>query len=170
MPRRTEIRPAVIRDASYIMANLRPLDHREAFCQLEPGFKTADLARYSLSYGDTFVAHLDDQPVMVFGTAPINITCLSVWALGTDQTWRVAKAVSDWLRSVHLPERITAGYYSMEARSLLEHRQAHSWIEHTGGVRHGPPFVFGREGELFQLFRWTAATIGGIHVPHGART
>lgn len=159
-----------MRDASYVMANLRPLDHREAFCQLEPGFRTADLARYSLSYGETFVAFDRDQPVMVFGTAPINVTCLSVWALGTENTWRVAKGVSDWLRAVHLPARIEAGYYSMEARSLYEHRQAHSWIMRTGGEKHGPPFVFGREGELFQLFRWTAATIGGIQIPLGIGT
>lgn len=168
MPRRTDIRPAVLRDASWVMANLRPLDHQEAFCQLEPGFKTAELAAYCVRYNDTHVAYLDDEPVMILGTVPINVTCLSVWALGTKHTWRVAKTVSDWFRDVHLPARVAEGYYSMEARSLLEHRQAHSWIEHTGGTKHGPPFVFGRDGELFQLFRWTAHSLRGNQIPHGA--
>lgn len=151
-----DIRPAVLRDASFVMANLKPLDHREAFCQLEPGFKTADLARYSLSYGETFVAFWRDQPVMVFGTAPINVCCLSVWALGTKNSWRVAGRVSAWLRDIHVPHRMKQGYTSMEARSLVDHEAAHRWIEATGGVAHGPPFEFGRDGEAFQLFRWTA--------------
>lgn len=163
--RQTDIRPAVLRDASWLMANLRPLDHAEAFCQLEPGYKTHELAHYSLSYGESFIAYDRDQPAMLFGTAPINICCLSVWALGTKRAWRVAKQVSDWLRDAHLPALAAKGYTSMEARSLLEHEAAHRWIEATGGVRHGPPFVFGRNGERFQLFRWTSDQLGGIQLP-----
>jgi hypothetical protein len=74
----------------------------------------------------------------------------------------VAKQVSDWLRDVHIRDRVAQGYTSMEARSLLEHTHAHNWIRATGGVEHGPPFEFGRNGEMFQLFRWTAAYWRGI--------
>lgn len=170
--RQPDIRPAVLRDASWLMANLRPLDRIEAFCQLEDGFKTHELAGYALSYGATFIAYDRGQPAMIFGTAPINICCLSVWALGTKHAWRVAKQVSDWLRDVHIPDRMAEGYTSMEARSLVDHAQAHSWIEATGGVPHGPPFEFGKGGEKFQLFRWTADYWRDIHggnkIPHEA--
>src|SRR5688500_7207289 len=120
MTRPIDRRHAVLRDASWLMANLRPLDQIEAFCQLAPDFKTHELAHYSLSYGETFIAYHKDQPAMLFGTAPINICCLSVWALGTKHAWRVAKQVSDFLRDVHLADRIDDGYTSMEARSLVE--------------------------------------------------
>lgn len=170
MTRSVDIRPAVLRDASWIMANLRPLDHKEAFCQLERGFRTHELAGYLLRYGDSYIAYDRDEPAMLFGTTPINIVCLSAWALGTKRAWRVAGRVATWVRDEHVPALRREGYTSLEARSLCENRQAQDWIRSTGGVEHGPPFPFGSDGELFQLFRWTDEGQRGICVPQSRST
>lgn len=170
MTRNVDIFPAVIRDASWITANMRELDRREAFCQMRDDVKTHELAYWSIHNSDAYVAYWRDKPTMLFGTAVANICCLSVWAFGTADTWRVASAVTRFMRHTHLPARAAAGYTSMEARSLVEHETAHRWIRDTGGVQHGPPFVYGKGGEEFILFRWTADALHGIQAPHREET
>lgn len=162
------IRPACLRDASWIMANLRPLDHLEAFCQLEPGYKTADLAAFSVQYGESFVAYDGDEPAMVFGTVPANVCAGVVWALGTKRARRVVPAVTRFFLEEHGPALLARGFTSLEARSIENHTDAHRWMEATGAVRHGEPFVYGRNGERFVLFRWTSDRFSGIRIPqHG---
>ena len=138
----TTVRPACFRDASYIVANMRKQDEDEILCQLPEGMKRHEIA-YALLMGggDAFVA--------------INICTLSAWAIGTPRTWRVLVEATRFLIADYLPGKIAEGYSSMEARTHVEHRQSHGWLESTGAVVHGPPFVYGRNGEKFLLYRWT---------------
>jgi len=152
-----DVRPANLRDASWITANMQRLDREEIFCQLNDGVTTAQLAEWLILGGDGFIAYLRDEPVMLFGTTPIAASCMSVWAMGTRQTPRVIPAVSRYLIETHIPWRLEQGFNSMEARSLVTHGAAHRWMESMGGVRHGPAFVFGKGGEHFILYRWTVA-------------
>lgn len=149
--------PACLRDASYVVAHMRPADEDEILCQLPAGMRRHEIA-YSLLFsgGDAFVALDGDRPVLFFGTHPINVCTLSAWAIGTKRTWRVLATATRWLIAEHLPGRIAEGYSSMEARTHVDHEHAHRWLESTGAVVHGPPFVYGRDGEKFLLYRWTA--------------
>lgn len=151
------IKPAVFRDASFITANLRPIDYAEAFCQLPDGATTIELAWWLLHSGDAFIAYLDDTPVFFFGTSPMTATCYSVWGLGTDRTTRVIPAVTRYLMTTHIEKRIAEGALTMEARSILEHREAHGWMRGVGATQLGEPFEYGKGGELFVLFRFTVA-------------
>lgn len=153
------LRPAVLRDASWITANLRPLDHEEAFCQLPPGTPTAILARWLVMSGDAFVAYIDDEPTALFGTTPINAACFSVWALGTKAFNRTVPAISRFIMREHIEKRIAIdGARTMEARSLASHTTAHRWMRSLGAELATPePFPYGRNDEPFLLFRWTVA-------------
>jgi len=151
------IKPACLRDASFVMANLRPIDQLEAFCQLPDGVTSAQLAHYTVASSKAFVAYLDSQPVMVFGSSTINVCTVSLWALGTRKSWRVIPAVTRFMRDFHIPALIDSGVTLGEARSLLTHTQAHKWMRDFGAEVSGEPFVYGKGGELFQLFRWTVA-------------
>lgn len=151
------IKPACIRDASFVMANMRPLDKLEVMCQVPETAKIHELAHWLVMGSDAFVAYVDDRPSMVFGTSPINAVCLSVWAVGTKRTRRCVPAVTRFMIGQHIPARIAEGFRSMEARSLVEHHEAHRWMTATGAVVHGPDFAYGRDDEMFRLFRWTAA-------------
>lgn len=168
MVARPVVQPATLRDASYVMANLRPADVEEVMCQVPEGVKRHEIAYSLLMSGDAFAALLDDQPVAIFGTAPINAACVSVWALGTPKVWRAVTEINRFLLNVHLPDRIAQGFHTMEARSHSAHHEAHNWIEALGGVQHGGPFEFGRDRETFLLFRWTSAVFESIKQKRGS--
>lgn len=152
---RVDIVPACLRDTSYVFANMRPLDETEVRCQVPLDVKMHELAWSMLEGSEAFVARYKGVPVMVYGTAPMNVACLSVWAIGTAKTFRVLPAVTRHMIHDHLPERLKQGFVTMEARSHVDHTEAHRWMESTGAVAHGDPFVYGRDRQKFLLFRWT---------------
>ncbi len=151
------IKPAVFRDASYVTANLRPADHHEAFCQLADGVTTVELAWWLLHAGAAFVAYDNEQPVALFGTAPMTPFCYSLFAVGTPAMRRAVPAISRFLMREHVEQRIAAGALTMEARSLATHTEAHRWMLSLGAEQQGEPFPYGKAGELFVMFRWTVA-------------
>lgn len=151
------IRPAIIRDASWITANLRPRDHEEAFCQLPPDTPSSVLAHWLVMSSDAFIAYVDDEPTTLFGTSPINVACYNVFAVGTRQMRRTIPEVTRFLMVEHIEKRIREGAKTMEARSLANHTQAHAWMRSTGAVQLGKAFPYGRNDEPFVLFRWTVA-------------
>lgn len=160
-----EIKPATLRDASYVMANMRAQDQAEVMCQVPAATKTHELAYHLLMGSEAFAASYNGQPAVFFGTSPINVACLSIWAVGTKRMQRAVPAVTKFLRG-HVDTKVAQGYRTIEARSLETHYSAHRWIEGAGGVRSGEPFVFGRDGEKFLLFRWTAPGFGANKAEH----
>lgn len=156
------VAPANLRDASWIMANLRQLDREETFCQLPDDLPTAKLAEWFITGGEAFIAHYRDEPAMLFGTTRIHVCAMSIWALGTDRATRVIPAVSRFLIEHAIPWRLDEGFTCMEARSLATHTDAHRWMESMGGVRHGEPYLYGKGGELFVTYRWTVSSYRSI--------
>lgn len=152
-----EITDATLRDASFVIANLRPLDELELMCQLPDDVKRHEVAYALLHSGDCFVAKLDGQPVAIFGSSLVNQACLSLWALGTKRMRRVAPAITRFMFAKHIPDRADQGFRIAEARSIETHREAHRWMTATGAVRVDPPFEYGKNGEMFVLYRWTKA-------------
>lgn len=151
------IRQATLRDASYVTANLRELDRAEVFCQLAEGTRTHELAYALTMADDTYCAYYRGTPAAVFGVGPINICTLSFWAIGTRHMWCTVPAITRYFLDVILPGKIEQGFTSAEARSLAGHLSAHRWMISMGAEMVGEPFLFGRNGEHFQLFRWTVA-------------
>jgi hypothetical protein len=151
------IKPAVFRDASFITANLRAIDKVEAFCQLPDHATTIEMAWWLIHSGDAFIAYKGEQPVFLFGTSPMTVSCYSVWGLGTEETTRVIPAVTRYLMTTHIEKRIAEGARTMEARSLATHTEAHGWMRGVGATQLGEPFEWGKGGELFVLFRFTVA-------------
>jgi hypothetical protein len=156
------IERANLRDASWITHNLRSEDREEVYCQLPDGLHHAVFATWLLGNGEAFIAYSNGNPVLLFGTSPITVCALSVWAMGVPGMERSIPEVSRFLISEHIPYRIKAGFNNMEARSHVDHVAAHRWIESMGGERHGPAYVFGRGGEHFITYRWTVSSYRAI--------
>lgn len=156
-----EIKPANVRDASWITANLRQLDREETYCQLPEGFGNVHLAHWLVQQGG-LIAYAGDDPVMLFGTSPLTTCALSVWALSTDRAARVIAAVSRFFIETLIPEKLDHGVNNMEARSLVTHGAAHRWMESMGGVKHGDAYLWGRNGEFFVTYRWTVSSYRAI--------
>jgi hypothetical protein len=154
----TEIRPAVIRDASYVAANLRALDRREAFCQLADSVREHELAWGLLEASTAYTAFWRGQPAAIFGTSPISVTALTAWMLGTRHARRTVPAITRFMLDYVVPWRIANGFRVMEARSIEDHSEAHRWMEATGAKLLTPkPFEWGKTGEKFVLYQWRAA-------------
>lgn len=135
---------------------MRDVDEREIMCQLP-----ADVVLYEACYlllqgSDAFIAYRDGLPVMAFGTHPMNVCTLNAWAFGTEDMNKVLYPATQFLIRDYLPGKVAEGFHSMEARTHVEHHGAHRWLESTGAVVKSEPFVYGRSGELFVLYRWTA--------------
>lgn len=138
---------------------MRDADKAEIYCQLPDGTKSYEVAALMLHGGDAFVAYLDDQPVAFFGAHPLNVCTLMAWAMGTDRMHRVLHAVTRYVITEFVPLAIEQGYHTMECRTHVEHRQAHRWLESTGAVVNGTPFVYGKNEEKFLLYRWDRASV-----------
>ena len=154
--RHLSLQPAVLRDASYVMANLRPEDELEVLCQVPDDVKRHELAYNLIMGSDAYTVRVDRDPIALFGTSPMTVNCLSVWALGTAAVWRAVPLINRFMLFDHLPARMAEGFNCMEARSHVEHRSAHRWLEAMGGKVLGEPFEFGKAREKFLLFRWTS--------------
>lgn len=159
MTRTITVQPARFAHASYITANMREADKREIFCQVPDGTKTYEIAGMMLSAGDAFIAYMDDLPVLFFGAHPINVCTLGAWAMGTKHTRRVLHHATRHLIADYGPAAVAAGYTSMECRTHVEHHEAHRWLESTGAVANGAPFVYGKNEEKFILYRWDRAAL-----------
>lgn len=150
-----KIVPATLRDMSYVLYHLNPSDEEELACQIDPTLRRDHLAYALLMGGENFAVRNDDQPVAVFGTAPLNRATVSVWALGTKAMPRAAPYISRHMLKHHAPKLLADGIRHMEARSHANHHTAHRWLLGLGAKQHGDPFPFGNAGEPFLLFRWT---------------
>lgn len=152
------IRPAVLRDASYVLAHMRPEDEIEVMCQMPedtPCWQVAYMLIMNTAHA--YCAFIDDKPVAVFGASPMTPVMSSFWAIGTPGMERAVPAITDVYTHKIVPEIIADGVLYAEARSHVDHVKAHNWLRLTGAEIHGPPMPCGRNGELFHLFRWTVS-------------
>jgi hypothetical protein len=140
------------------MANLNDHDDREVRCQLVDDPDMAALAKAALIAGETRIAYYRTFPAMFFGTTPMTVSCMSAWAVGTDDSRRVIPAVSRCFIDELIPDRLDEGFNSMEARAMVTNEPAMHWLLSMGGEQLGKPFLFGKGGEMFTLFRWTVAS------------
>lgn len=154
--------PATLRDMSYVLYNLNPADEEETACQVDKHLRRDQLAYALLMSGDNWAVRHKDQPIAVFGTAPINRATLSVWALGTKQMPRALPQIGRYLTDIHCPDMARHGYRYMEARSHANHALAHRWLRWWGAKQHGGPFEFGVNREEFLLFRWSADDLPAV--------
>lgn len=148
--------PPTLRDVTYIAANIRPEDWREIACQMPDGTTAIDVALWSVSAGQAWVARIDNQPVALFGASPQTAAgnVLALWAWGTKRMRRVAPAITRFVRDDRAPEWIAAGKTRAEARSIAGHTEAHRWLSGLGFIAEPLP-QWGKGGEDFILFSMT---------------
>lgn len=151
--------PACLRDASYVVGNMRQFDEEEILCQVPENTKRHEIAYNLLMAGQNYVATYEDAPAMFFGTQAVNAAVVSIWAIGTRSTPRVLSDVTRYLLTEHVPALLRAGFLAMEANSLVSHIESHSWMKSTGARVNGDPFIYGRNGELFLSFRWDSEAL-----------
>ena len=151
------IKPATMRDVTYIGCNLREQDRRElkASCALDSYSLMAALA-FSASPGWAWV-YWEKQPVAAFGVSPGHYATPHIWtgwAFGTD---RFRRAVPEMTRfMLGKQEQIRqAGCRRLEVRSLCGYKSVDRWLLSMGAKHEGILYGFGTEGQPFNLWAWT---------------
>jgi hypothetical protein len=163
-----EIKPACLRDASFVLGNLNRHDEAEVRCQLPEGVSPGVLAHGHVALPKALVAYVNDVPATFFGVGWLNAGTTSVWAVSTSLGRRAMPEVTRHFRSDLVPWMLEHGAVAAEARSLATNTKAHEWMRSLGAEQHGPAFPFGRGGEPFLLFRWTVAGYRSIYQQAGS--
>ena len=155
------IRPATLRDATFIGANMRANDAHEILCQLPEGTSSADAAAICFATtpdGWKWTAWFNGQPVAAFGVMALTHCVWQGWAFGTDRMARVIPMVS--LFMMNQRERMQEhGCRRLEARAFKRHNQARVWITHMGGTYRCDLPEHGRNGETFELWEWVYSDV-----------
>lgn len=151
---RIAIRPATLRELSWVAAFMRPADRREVFALSPDDNPLALAARIDAMPGEAHAALLDDAPVAVFGAAPNGPGVVEVWMFATPAWPGVAAAVTRYILRRMLPGLAAAGIRRAQCLSIEGHVEAHRWLERLGAVREGIHPGRGRDGETFITYAW----------------
>jgi hypothetical protein len=153
---RVEIKPANLRDATYIGANLRAADREEIFCQVPGGLSGSDVTQ-TLFGGMldewTWIAYLDGQPTTIFGVSPITVSTWAGFAFGTRHLPRTIPRVSAHMLALE-PSLIAHGVRRLEVRTIATHDISHQWLRKLGCWFEAELPEYGKDGELFELWCW----------------
>lgn len=161
------IKPANVRDASWIAHNMRERDWAEASCQLEHDIDKAFLGMKLVTYpGFHWTAWLGSKlgsgvrPVGVFGFVASEMPWLySAYALGTDEMPRVIPAISRFCVEDGLPMLLDAGCKRCEVRVKSDYKESIRWLCRMGAKHEGCLVGWGKNGEDFNLMAWTDANL-----------
>jgi len=151
------IKPATIRDYTWMAANMRASDRAEIMCQVPTGTTSMDVAIWSLNAREAWTAFdRDDQPAAAFGVHAMTPAgnVFSLWAWGTPKLSRTVREIERFVIDDCTPRWLAAGLTRIEARSIVGHTRAHRWLRRLG-FDEIPAEEWGRDGQAFTLFYWT---------------
>lgn len=142
---------------------MREADRREVFALRWPGPEGDDpiavgtaiaaAARFGCS------AWAGGQPAAICGAFEPWPHGFSVFMVATDAWPAVAPAVHRWVLRVLRPGLLAAGARMAFCYSDARHAAAHRWLARLGAQPPHPLPGWGRDGEDFLLFRWSAADV-----------
>lgn len=152
-----ELIPSTPRDITIVAANMREWDRTELEASATGTMTERALFCHYTSMPWACVALLNGEPVAAFGLAgtPLQPQLKVAWAFGTDRFRRVVPAISREANS-WFPHLIAEGVHRIEARALVGHDLAGQWMAGFGAKNEGVMRRYGRNGEDFELWAWTA--------------
>ena len=145
------IKETTPRDLGYIAGNLNKMDRAECVAQVgEAGLRDTILA-HAGSMG--WIAWHNDKPAAAFGVAPMIAGTWVAWMFGTKDSWRVVPEITRMIPAIEDKMRSLGGRRA-EARSIITHHRAHSWLSRGVGMERAAEMPgYGVEGETFVLFQ-----------------
>lgn len=147
------IRPATLRDMTYIAAHMRAADRREITAvypatDTEIGRAMHQMSEYA------WTAWIDDAPVAAFGMTRDLPGLGTGWAYGTDRLRRTVPAITRFIRT-RMPEMIEIGIRRVEVRTAIDHDISHRWLEALGFQREGIARHYGADGLHYAIYAFT---------------
>lgn len=146
-----ELVPGSIASVSYVFSNMREVDRREILCLLPDEITAGQFAAGAMLHSPV-VAMLKGNPVAVYYLSPVSVSVAFVSMFGTPLMLRAVPAMTRAILELEIPNWHANGFLRFEARSHIDHAQAHSWLENCGAVREGILKSMGKHGEDFVMY------------------
>ena len=159
-----ELRPATVRDVSFIGSYMRQQDKSEILGVLPEWMEAGQAAQMCLDVSpDQFcwVATYKGQPACAFGAAPISPYQMwrwSAWSFGTNRMVRAIPAISRFMKETWFDQLFAAGVARLEVYSSAEHDVSHRWLKKLGLIKECTCRMYGREGDDYE--QWVLLNTG----------
>jgi len=146
-----------------IVADLVPQCRRElaaVYPPLRDEFVANLLFEYALN-DDAHVYGVDGEPIALLAFFPLVLAenTLGTWMVHTKQFGKIYRPLSRFVKQTLISEMESKGVRRVETRSLATNTDAHRWFKTLGATEETLLPGFGRNGEDFKLFSWTAAHV-----------
>lgn len=151
-----EVKPATLRDLSYIAAHMRAADRAEVEAQIDE-WSAVHVAAMSLR-DFAYVVELGGNPEAAFGCGQVRRGYWVAWSWGTDRLAKCLPVMIRFITEQLQPAVYEAGALRVEARALASHRQARRFLERIGGTFCCDLPAYGKSGEPFVMYYWTRET------------
>jgi hypothetical protein len=115
-----------------------------------------DLVRRYAGLSGAICASDASGPVAVGATIEARPNVLTLLFFATDAFPGIALGLTRFIRQRLFPAQRAAGVHRIECVSVVTHTDAHKWIEILGLEREATMPGYGRAGEAFYQFAWTA--------------
>lgn len=161
-----EVKPANLRDLSYVASHMRASDRAEVECQIDE-WSAVNVAALSLR-DYAYVVELDGNPEAAFGCGQVRRGYWIAWSWGTARSWRCLPTIVSFITGTLQPAVYAAGAFRVEARALASHVQARNFLERIGGRFRCELPGYGKNGETFILYDWTRETYVPVQCPINA--
>lgn len=153
-----DIRPATLRDVTYVASYMRAADRREIVAILPATDTEIGAALWSGS-SDAWCAWSDGSPQVAWGFSPGFPGLLSGWAIMTERGVRLMPAVTRFMLRTIRPALLAGETRRIEVRTAIDHDVSHRWLEALGFVREGIARDYGSGGLDYVIY---AATRRGV--------
>ncbi|MCW4115671.1 hypothetical protein NPA31_011920 [Aurantimonas sp. MSK8Z-1] len=115
---------------------------------------------------DALCFSLDERPVGIGALIEWRPNVVTILFFATDEFPRIAMAVARFMRARMLPEYRAAGIHRIECIVSAAYTAAQRWIEIVGLTREAEMPGYGRGGETFLQYAWTADHVRSTGTRH----
>jgi len=149
------IRPATLRDVTFIAANMRDEDRREIRAVVNESDTVIGAMLFAASPGLAWTAWTDDAPACAFGVSRLYAGLGSGWAFGSKAMRKVMPAATRFALRTVKPLLIAEGFRRIEVRTAIDHDLSHRWLIALGFEPEGVAKDYGADGLDFVTFAAT---------------
>lgn len=149
------LKPSLL-DVLYIVRHMREADRRELFATRNDDDEDRLAMDVLQRWGPwTWVAGSDELgAVAVFSATKVWPGHWSVGMFATDKFPAIGAAMTRRIKRAIIPAIRAEGIRRAECKSLVDHVDAHAWLEKLGFKRKVLLEEYGKNGEPFYLFTW----------------
>ena len=149
------IRPATLRDMTFVSANMRDQDRREITAVIEESDTAIGYMLFASSPGLAWCGWLDDQPVAAFGISRLYAGLGGGWAYMAPRGVRLVPAITRFALRQVKRQVLAEGFRRIEVRTAIDHDISHRWLERMGFAREGIAVDYGAGGLDFATYAVT---------------